>query len=446
LNREVARHGLGVLSQDNAQLLRSVEWLYLVISGLAILCAWLISTWLAQHWFVANSILTIDMVHALYGIGICVALRLPINIYQSVLFGAQKMHLASKIGIVQIVIGSVGAYILLRLYSANIVLFFVWQALVALFHLVWIRTTVWYQAPELSSHRFRWARFLDLWRYAISAGLISVAGLALSQVDKVILSKTLELEHYAYYMLATTLSSCMSILAIPFYNVFFPLASKLMANHQTEELLVKYQFYSASLAACVFPLALYLILFFPQLIGLWIQNPRAVLHISPLASWLVVATSLHAVMHLPHALMMARGVSKTYLAMYLGLILISLPLTALLSVNYGAIGGAFGQVILFLSFALAGTWITHRYCLKGYAIVWLTKDIGRPLGIVSLCAVMAYSSGMNEMASFGWLSGFGLGIACLCVSCLCLIAAPSTRGFFLTSAKSAMSKLVGKYS
>jgi O-antigen/teichoic acid export membrane protein len=446
LNREVARHGAGVLSQDNAQLLRSVECAYLLISGLVLLGMWLISPWLVQNWLIAKNIRTIDIIYALYAIGISVALRLPINIYQSVLFGAQKMHLASTIGMVQIVIGALGALILLRFYSADIVVFFVWQALVALLHFVWIRTTVWYRAPQVRWRRIQWAPLLGLWRYAVSAGLVSIAGLVLSQIDKVTLSKTLDLEYYGYYMLATSLASCMYMLAGPFYNVFFPVVSKLIANHQSQELLAKYQFYSASLAACVFPLALYLILFFPQLIGLWTHSPQAVVHISPIASLLVVATSLHAVMHLPHALMMASGVSKTYLAMYLALILMSLPLTVLLSLHYGAIGGAWGQVILFISFTLAGTWITHRYCLKGYAIEWLTKDIGRPLSIVSLCAMMAYASGVNKIANFDWFSGVGSVIACLCLSCLCVLAAPSTRGFFLYSAKVTISKLARKYS
>jgi O-antigen/teichoic acid export membrane protein len=446
LNREIARHGVGKLSEDNMQLLRCVELVYAAISAALALGMWMLSTWLAKSWFTAKNISVTDITYALYGIGTCVALRLPINVYQSALFGAQKMHLASAIGILQIIVASLGSYILLRFYNANVVIFFVWQVVIALLHLFCIRTVVWRNAPKWTAPNMDWRPLRDLWRYAVGAGLVSIAGLVLSQVDKVVLSKTLDLEQYGYYMLATTLAACIYMLVGPLYNVFFPVVSKLIAQNKTDELLAKYQFYSASLASIVFPLALYLVLFLPQLVGLWLNKPEAIEQVSSIAGLMVIATTLHAVMHMPHALIMASGVARAYLAMYLGLIVLSFPITLFLSIKYGAIGGAWGQIILFGSYAVAGTWITHRFCLKGYALNWLLKDIGPPLGVVAFFAVVAYGFELHTPSHFGLLNVITSIFSLLLLCGLCVLTGSSTRIFLIRTVRDFMSKFVGKYS
>lgn len=430
LNREIARHGVGRLSEDNAQLLRCVELIYGTISVALVAGMWLLGPWFAKSWFTAKSITGTDITYALYGIGTCVALRLPINVYQSALFGAQKMHLASAIGIFQIIAGALGSYVLLRFYNADVVTFFVWQAITALLHLVCIRAVVWRNAAKRTARNIDWRPLRVVWRYAMGAGLVSIAGLVLSQVDKVVLSKTLDLEQYGYYMLASTLAAAVHMLSGPFYNVFFPLASKLINSGQSEVLFHKYKFFSALLAACVFPFALYLVLFFPKLLGLWINDQVAVDQISPIATILAIATCLHALMFLPHALVMATGISKAYLAMYGLLIGLSLPITVLLSIRYGAVGGALGQVVLFVIHIFSGAWITHRICLKGYAITWLFQDIGRPLCVVMLFGFIAHTYGLHTRLNFDVTGGLLSVVAWIFVFFACVAVSPSTRSMF----------------
>lgn len=428
LNREIARHGDGLLTQKNAQLLRCVELVYAGISLAVVLGTWAMGAWFVDAWFTAKTIPSVQLTHAIYGIGICVALRFPITVYQSALFGSGKMHLASGIGITQIIVGALGAYVLLRFNEADVVTFFVWQAVIASLHLASVRAVVWRHAPRLKIQTFDWAAMRGITRYAAGAGMVSVAGLVLSQVDKLVLSKTLNLEQYGYYMLASSLAASVHMLSGPFYNLFFPLASKLIKSNQSEFLLTKYQFYSASLAACVFPISLYLILFFPQLLSLWMDNQVAVDQIGPIATILIVATSLHALMFLPHALVMAAGVSKAYLAMYGLLIALSVPLTVLLSVRYGAIGGALGQVVLFLVHIFSGVWVTHRLCFRGYGTVWIFKDVGRPLSSVVIIGLIVHAFGLNTRIIFDWVGGLVSIGAWLFVFFVCIVVSPSTRG------------------
>ncbi len=445
LNREVARHGEGFLNEENARLLRNVEWIYLAVSIVLVLVMWSVGGWLAQQWFTAKSLSSSDITFALYGIGVSIAIRLPINVYQGVLFGAQKMHVVSLISIVQIIFGALGAYLLMRFYKADIVIFFIWQICTALLHLLCIRTLVLQGAPKLTQRTEGLQQLMSLWRYSLGVGLVSIAGLVLSQVDKVVLSKTLDLEHYGYYMLATSLAASIHIVVGPFYNLFFPIVNRLVASKRHDELLTKYQFYSSSLASCIFPLVLYFLLFLPQLLALWIHDSQAIVQITPIASLLIFASGTHAMMHLPHALMMAHGVSKAYLLMYLVLILLSLPITAFLSLQHGAIGGAIGQIVLFFTYASVGTWITHRYCLKGYAFKWLFRDIGRPFVIVVFFAYLASVLNINAHSSFslsGFISSF---FSLLFVFSLCILVGPSTREFLFINMKNLISKRLERF-
>ncbi len=442
LNREIARHGIGRLSEDNAQLLRCVELIYATISVALVLGMWILGAWFAKSWFTAKNIPGADITYALYGIGTCVALRLPINVYQSALFGAQKMHLASAIGIIQIIAGAIGSYVLLRFHNADLAIFFAWQVVIALLHLASIRAAVWRNAPKLSARNRDWRPLRGLWRYAAGAGLVSIAGLVLSQVDKVVLSKTLDLEQYGYYMLASTLAASVHMISGSFYNVFFPLASKLIKSDQLEILLSKYQLFSASLAACVFPFALYLMLLFPKLLNLWIGDQAAVDQISPIATILVIATSLHALMFLPHALTMAMGISRSYLTMYGLLIGLSLPVTVLLSIHYGAVGGALAQVALFVIHVFSGAWITHRICFKGYAISWLFKDVGRPLGVVMLFGFIVHTNGFHIRLNFDWIGGLLSIVAWMVVFFSCVVVSPSTRSMFFVMLRGFRTKLL----
>jgi O-antigen/teichoic acid export membrane protein len=222
-------------------------------------------------------------------------------------------------------------------------------------------------------------------------GAISFAGLVLTQLDKVILSKTLELESYGQYMLATMAANSLYILIVPIFNVTFPRFSALVAQHNQNELLAQYRSASALLATLLFPLAMFLILLAQPLIRLWTGNEGLSGDVAPLMSVLLLASALHGVMHMPYALMLAHGETKSMFAIYIALIMIMVPLTSTLSILYGVTGGAFAQLLLFMLYLFVGIWVTHRRCFKGHAAVWLTKDVGVPLGLSVLVGLIGYT-------------------------------------------------------
>jgi hypothetical protein len=51
------------------------------------------------------------------------------------------------------------------------------------------------------------------------------------------------------------------------------------------------------------------------------------------------------------------------------------------TLTYGAVGGGLAWLLLNSVYLLFGTWLTHRYLLKGMALEWLIRDVGAPLCI-----------------------------------------------------------------
>ena len=84
---------------------------------------------------------------------------------------------------------------------------------------------------------------------------------------------------------------------------------------------------------------------------------------------------------------------------------ILVPLTFFLSLEYGAIGGAMAWLVLHVLYVLLGTWLTHRQLLKGIGMTWLLHDVAIPLCLSMIVGFIGYyfiqdadySSGMKLM-------------------------------------------------
>jgi O-antigen/teichoic acid export membrane protein len=245
-----------------------------------------------------------------------------------------------------------------------------------------MRSASWRVIGNKQVNKFDVGNIKRILKFSLGVSAISFAGLLLTQIDKLILSKTLGLEGFGQYMLATIVAGSLYILITPIFNTIYPRFSSLVAQENFEELLKQYRTASHLLASMLFPTAMIMVLLSQVLIRLWTGNPDLAANVAPLASFLLIGYALHGVMHIPYALMLAQGEIKS--------MSIIVPLTIVFSLSYGAVGGAIAQLLHFIFYLLLGTWIFHKKFLKGYAGNWLSKDIGVPLGISLLIGVSGY--------------------------------------------------------
>jgi O-antigen/teichoic acid export membrane protein len=365
---------------------------------------------IANHWLQSKQLAPQTVSHAVILMGLVLACRWPIGLYQGALIGAQRLTISSAINMAMVTIGSGGAIAVLAYVSSTIEAFFIWQVCVGLVYVIAMRAAAWRVIGRRVSGGFDRSYVRRVLRFSLGVGAISLSGLVLTQLDKIILSKVLGLDSFGEYMLATAVASSLYMLIVPVFNVISPNFSSLVAQQNFDDLLRQYRIASRWLATLLFPTAMTLILLAQPLISVWTGNEVLANNVAPLVSLLFCAYALHGVMHMPYALMLAQGDPRPMFVIYIGLIALMVPLTTVLSLQYGAAGGAFAQLSLFVFYLFVGTWVTHKRHLKGVAGIWLSKDIGVPLSISTLVGLCGYFA--MQLLQVGLFKVLLVGLVC----------------------------------
>ncbi len=432
VNREVARCAAeGDLSRAGKLLhtLALVYWAMAFAIGLVLVVT---APALARGWIRSGQLSPGTVTQAVALMGLIVACRWPVGLYLGALMGAERMALASGLGIAMTTLANLGAVAVLAFVSPTVQAFFVWQAGAGLIQALATRQAAWRAIGRSPGLRFDRSELRRVWRFSAGMSGIAIYGLLFTQLDKVLLSKMLRLEDFGRYMLATTVAAGLYVLVTPLSNAVYPRFCALVVRGDTEQLANLYRQSTRLLASVLFPVTTLLLFSGEGLIRLWTRNDDLARAVAPLVALLAMGSALHGVMYLPYALQLAYG--KTRLALRINTILLvtQVPLLVVLALSYGALGGAVAWLVLHLLYLAFGTWMTHRELLRGVGTKWLLQDVGAPLAI-SLALGLG---GHQLLAATGWTAL--VRVACGVVvagfaSVLCFVSSPGLLGMTLES-------------
>lgn len=378
INREVARCTASGNMREARNLLHTLATIYWAMAIAIAVAVFILSSFISQYWLQSNKLSPDTVSHAVVLMGIVVAARWPVGLYQGALLGAQRLAVSSSINIMMVTIGSLGAIGILAFISPTIEAFFIWQAVVGLVYAGVMRLAAWRVLGVEKLQEFDLATLKRVWRFSAGMSLIALSGIILSQLDKIILSKLLGLEEFGKYMLATVVVSSLYALVTPFFNVVYPRFSAMVATGNTLQLEESYRLSTRVLAIVLFPLAMFLALFAEDLLTAWTGNAGIAKSVAPLVTLLVIGSALHGVMYMPYALQLAYGNTRLPFFITLTLIILLVPLIVLLTLTRGAQGAAMAWLALHMVYLIIGTWLTHRHLLKGLGLTWILRDVGIP--------------------------------------------------------------------
>src|ERR1700733_6595522 len=143
MNREVARSSATNDFGTVRVLLHSLSVVYWITSVFIAVGIAVLAPFISHHWLHANSMLQQSVTYVVILMGIVIACRWPIGIYQGAIVGAQRLFVSSVINIVMITVASVGSVLLLAFVSPRIELFFLWQGLVGIAYALVMRMSAW---------------------------------------------------------------------------------------------------------------------------------------------------------------------------------------------------------------------------------------------------------------------------------------------------------------
>lgn len=397
ITREVARRAaVGKLSNAGS-LLHTLAIVYWVMAGLIAIVVITCAPAIAQYWLHSELLTKDTLERAVMLVGLVICFRFPIALYKGALMGAERFAVVSAINMAMLTVGNLGAVAVLDLVSPTIDGFFVWQAGVGAAHTLIIRWAAWRALPRPETLQFNFVEIRKIWRFSAGMSGVAISALLLTQLDKVLLSTVLSVEEFGHYALAAVVASGLYVLLTPVFNVLFPRLSFFVAGGDSTNLINLYRSGTRLFLAVLFPIATFAAVFSNDLVHAWTGNAELASNVAPIVSLLVIGTALNGVMHFPYALQLANGMTRLPLTIN-GILMIPLvPMTIILAMRYGAAGGAASWLLLNAFYLLVGTWLTHRYLLKGLAVKWLLHDVAIPL---ALAVVIVGGGGFAALAAW----------------------------------------------
>lgn len=431
INRELARRRVAAAgaaeSRDLVRTLEVVYWGMGLAAGVAIVAG---AGLIATSWLHPGQLAAAVVRRGVALMGIAIAVQAPRAFYTGALFGLERHVLLNGLNAVASTVRSVGAVAVLYLVAPTVLVFFTWQILMGALHVALLAAAMWRGLPAApGAPRVRPGMLRGLWRFAAGVSVTAALGLALRQMDKVLLSKLLSLELFGYYMLASTVASTLGLLAAPFFTGIFPRLAALAAAGEETQVRDLYLRGSQWLAGILVPVAAVVGVFSYELLLLWTGNPTTAQMTSPMAALLVAGTALNSLVGLAYELQVAHG--WTRLGVYKNAVaaVALVPLLLWLTGRYGPAGAAMVWVILNAGYLLVELPIMHRRLLRGALWHWYSQVIVRPVGValaVALAARLLIPNGLALPALAAVLS-----LASLLVLLTSLASMPYIRGWAL---------------
>src|SRR6267154_596513 len=309
VNREMARYSVqpekAAEARDLVRTLEVAYWLIGVAIGAVI---WAAAPGIAANWIKGGAISSRTVSHAVMIMGLVSVFQWPLSLYQGALMGLGRQVLFNSFRIAMVTLTQGGSILVLWLLSPTITAFLIWQLIVSVVHSFLIVILLWSSLPHSDRPpRFNLRIVGKIWHFAAGVSGITLIGLALTQIDKLVVSKLLPLKVLGYYTLAWAVANGLLAISGAVFNVVFPLFSAQVAAGDEAEIRRSYHRSSQLMAVIILPAAAVLSLFSFDILRMWTRSHDAALNAAPILSILMIGSALNALLYLPYALQLAYG-------------------------------------------------------------------------------------------------------------------------------------------
>jgi O-antigen/teichoic acid export membrane protein len=382
VNREIARLSGNEEASARRSLSRIVgtieRWYFLLGAVIAVVLCFVIPD-LAIWWLRPENLHSSEIIESARIFGLFALLQWPIMFYQNGLSGLQRQYTMNAIQIPFGALSSIGGLLFIWLGPRSVAALFAWQAGSMFLQLLVLYVSFWKHLGISRSDACTDTSVLkELWRFSLGMSGISIAGLIVTHLDKVILSRYLSLESFGVYSLAGTLAKGLYVVMTPVFNAYFPRFSALVATGDVAAMRLCYHNAAQLMAALSLPLAATVMFFSGEIALAWLHDTKIAAGVAPVAALLVIGNCLNGLMSIPFALQLANGRTRISLYTNTFLVIVLVPAIIVATQSYGVIGAAGTWAFTNALYIAIGVPVTHRYLLPGEAGRWLVMDVLPP--------------------------------------------------------------------
>ena len=382
-------------------LVRTLEILSWAIALALWVCIHAGAELLATNWLKTEKLPVEQVIGAIELMGLAIALQWPVRLYEGLLEGQERMVLNSSQSAVFATLRSVGVVVAMYVWGSSLDVFFRWQASVSavqvavLLLLIWARS---WRAFLRTGFDLRAVRSVG--RFAAGMTGINLAGLLLSNIDRILLSKLMPLEQFGYYSLASTAALALGRVITPIRRAYYPRLCSLV--HNEEQTRRAYAQASQLVSVVLIAPAGVLILFGEEVMWAWTGSAIAATSAAPLLTLLAIGRSMNLLYQMPAALQLARGWTRlSFFTSLTGLGAI-VPLIVLGTQRFGAVGAAGAWAVVATLTLFTYVPLMHRRLLPGGFLLWLSRDVLRPA--IAAIAVLLVATWTLDLGGERWTS------------------------------------------
>jgi len=365
VSREIARRTAMADSEtDVRNLVRTLEVIYwstgLVLCGALLVAADPIST----GWLTAKTLAPDVIRHSLMLASLSIAFSWPVTFYMGMMMGLNRQVPFNVVSIIGTTLRFGGTALCCAIFPHNLVAFFSAQAVTAGFEVAALAVVAWRYMPKNDRKAsFEMALLKESSNFVKGMTLANGAALLFTQVDKVILSKLLPLDQFAYYSLAWTLAGIFYLFYAPVSLVFLPRFSAAQAidDHKTAARL--YHLSCQLVALGALPTAFVLTFFPNEVLSIWTYDEALVAGTAPLLRLLIPFAAVGCIGYMPAVFQWANGWTSLTTKTYVTALIVVIPAIIAGYVSFGVEGAIVAWGIVRLCQTVAQIELMHTRLL-----------------------------------------------------------------------------------
>jgi len=425
LVREIACYRGGASTVDELNhLVRAMKVFLTTGAILAAACVIVAAPKIASDWLRIQN-LDIDQVTLAVRLMAGIAgLKLSSATYRSVITGAEDQVWLNGFVAISNTFRYVCVLPILERFGATPGIFFSYQLGLALLEVGVLAGRAHAIVPDVDAarrwYRINWWSLRRIGRFATAVALTSTIWIAITYLDRLLLSRMLPLSEFGFYSVAMTAASSVTLIAIPLSSALLPRMAKLSSEKQETELLQLYRIFTRLASSLAFSVAIILVFSSKEILFLWTNNLDLANYGSVPAAIYALGNAIFVAAAFPYYLQYSKGDLRLHLWGICLFVILYVPAVVWLIFSFSTVGAACAWTGANLLYLIVWVPIVHHRFAPGIHINWLFRDVLMPACTMAVVGAIFYvipfesASRLAALVHLSFKVVLILGAGCIC--------------------------------
>jgi O-antigen/teichoic acid export membrane protein len=405
ISRETARfRGGQTKAEALRRLLRSLEGIFCVVAFVGALIVIVAAPSISTHWLNVKTLSLHEVEVSLILMALVIALRWICGLYRGVITGFERLVWLNVFNSFVATFRFVVVIPLFIFVGKTPSQFFAFQFVVAVAELAVLMFKTYRLCPPLPTGTSKLspldaAPLRGLVKFSLSAAFTSSIWVLVTQTDKLILSKLLPLDEYAYFTLAVLVSGGVMVLSGPISSAIVPRLTHLHAINDMHGFVSLYRKATQLVCSAVIPASLVLALFSGRVLWALTGKEEIGTYAADVLSLYALGNGVLAIAAFPSYIQYATGDMRLHVIGNAIFVLLLIPAITFATWKFGAIGAGYAWLSANVLYFVFWVPLVHRRFIKGIHPTWLVRDVGRSL---ILSVAITFVLWLVVTSAFAW--------------------------------------------